>query len=48
MKFIFTQEVDMSSQAVDQRLQDLGQIYQLAMSLQGAKFLGKTRARLKK
>ncbi|MEK6261353.1 MAG: hypothetical protein AABP62_22360 [Planctomycetota bacterium] len=31
---------DMSPEAIDQRLRDLGQIYKLAMSLRDAKCLG--------
>ncbi len=31
---------DMSSEAVDQRLRDLAQIYKLGMSLKGAQWLG--------
>lgn len=42
-----TKRVDMSPEAVDQRLRDLGQLYRLVMSLRGIKPLGQS-ADLKK
>ncbi len=35
-----THTLDMSSEAIDQRLRDLGQLHALAMSLQSVTFLG--------
>ncbi len=36
-----TQRVDMSPEAIDQRLRDLAQLYKLGMSLRDVKLVGK-------
>jgi hypothetical protein len=33
-------EVDMSEEAIDRRLRELGQLYRLGMELRGARWLG--------
>lgn len=37
-----TPQVDMSAEAIDQRLRDLAQLYRLGMSLRDVKLVGKT------
>jgi hypothetical protein len=34
------QEIDMSPEAIDKRLRDVGQLYRLGMSLKSAKLIG--------
>lgn len=36
-----TRQVDMSAEAIDQRLRDLAQLYKLGMSLRDVKLVGK-------
>jgi hypothetical protein len=43
LKMSNTKPVDMSAEAIDQRLRDLGQLYKLGVSLRSARRLGRVR-----